>query len=452
VNTKRIFGSTGRYYLARASVFLLSVALIIGMASCGPVTQYSLTISSTEGGEVTHPGEATFTYDEGTVVNLVAEADDGYLFADWTGDVGTVADVNAGSTTITMSGNYSVTANFTPKTSQNLEIRTWYDLDAVRDNFGGNHTLLNDLSAATAGYEELASPTANEGKGWEPIGNWEHGPFWGTFDGQGHEIRDLCIDRPDESSVGLFGAQKGLISNICLTEVTVRGCCDVGAMAGSNCGIIENSCSGGHVTGYQWVGGMVGFNNVGVIGCCFTGSVAGNHTVGGLVGYHTYDNVIGGAFMADPIGADAYSIPYVTSDWCPYIVSDCYAAGNVSGTSCVGGLVGYIYYGGVLDSYSTGSVAGDSSVGGLVGFNYNGPVLGDSFWDTETSGQATSDGGTGKNTTEMKNIATFTDVATEGLDVPWDMIAVASSAERNPSHIWNIVDGLTYPFLSWQSI
>jgi hypothetical protein len=67
----------------------------------------------------------------------------------------------------------------------------------------------------------------------------------------------------------------------------------------------------------------------------------------------------------------------------------------------------------------------------------------DSFWDIETSGQTSSAGGTGKNTTEMQDIATFT-----GAD--WNIIAVANSSTRNPSYIWNIVDNVTYPFLSWQ--
>ena len=44
--------------------------------------------------------------------------------------------------------------------AKDLEIRTWYDLDAVRDNMAGNHTLMNDLNSTTPGYEELASPTA----------------------------------------------------------------------------------------------------------------------------------------------------------------------------------------------------------------------------------------------------------------------------------------------------
>jgi preprotein translocase subunit YajC len=76
------------------------------------VKQYDLTISSTEGGSVTEPGEGVFTYDEGTIVDLVAEAEEGYRFVRWTGDVGTIADIYDASTTITMNGNYSITANF----------------------------------------------------------------------------------------------------------------------------------------------------------------------------------------------------------------------------------------------------------------------------------------------------------------------------------------------------
>jgi len=62
-----------------------------------------------------------------------------------------------------------------------------------------------------------------------------------------------------------------------------------------------------------------------------------------------------------------------------------------------------------------------------------------------------SDGGTGKTTAEMMDIATFTDTETEELDDPWDITAVALG-ETNPAYIWNIVNGQTYPFLSWQSV
>ena len=48
----------------------------------------------------------------GTEVSLVAEAGSGYQFAHWSGDVDTIDDVDAASTTITMDNSYSITANF----------------------------------------------------------------------------------------------------------------------------------------------------------------------------------------------------------------------------------------------------------------------------------------------------------------------------------------------------
>ena len=77
-----------------------------------PAIQHELTISSTAGGSVTTPGEGTFTYDAGTVVELLAEATNGYQFTYWAGDIDTIADVNVPSTIVTMNMNCSVVANF----------------------------------------------------------------------------------------------------------------------------------------------------------------------------------------------------------------------------------------------------------------------------------------------------------------------------------------------------
>jgi hypothetical protein len=81
--------------------------------------QFDLTISSTAGGTVTAPGEGTFTYDQGTGVNLVAEAEEGYRFVNWTGDVDAISHVDAASTNITMNSGYAITANFEEKSSIN---------------------------------------------------------------------------------------------------------------------------------------------------------------------------------------------------------------------------------------------------------------------------------------------------------------------------------------------
>jgi len=72
----------------------------------------NLTVSSTVGGSVTVPGEGTFPYNEGTVVDLVAETEECYRFVEWSGNVTTITNVNAASTTITMNDSYSITANF----------------------------------------------------------------------------------------------------------------------------------------------------------------------------------------------------------------------------------------------------------------------------------------------------------------------------------------------------
>jgi hypothetical protein len=224
----------------------------------------------------------------------------------------------------------------TPLPSQNLEIRDWYDFAAVSSNLSGNHTLVNDLDSTTPGYEGLAGPRANQRTGWQPIGTFvpmcPYAGFSGTFDGQGHEIRDVYINRPDDDLVGLSGCvyEEGVVRNVGVTNVTVIGDWGVGGPVGRNLGSVSNS-------------------------------------------------------------------------------------------------------------YSVCGVNGKSDVGGLVGDNYEGTVS-DSFWDIGTSGQSTSDGGTGKTTSEMKTMATFSSAG-------WNIIAVAPG-ERDPSYIWSIVDGVTYPFLS----
>ena len=113
-----ILSSRRDHYLARFSIFLIAVALIAGTVGCPPPTQYDLIISSTAGGSVGFPGEGTSTWGEGDEVSLVAEAEEGYQFVKWTGDVATVANINAASTTITMQSDYSITANFEALRSQ----------------------------------------------------------------------------------------------------------------------------------------------------------------------------------------------------------------------------------------------------------------------------------------------------------------------------------------------
>jgi hypothetical protein len=266
--------------------------------------------------------------------------------------------------------------------SQNLEIRTWYDLDDVRDNLEGHHSLMNDLDSTTAGYAELASPTANQGKGWEPIGIYHpHGPtaftgFMGTFDGQGYEIRDLFINRPDEDSVGLFKyVDDGVIKDIGVTNVTVIGEDSVGALAGSiydmviygdDAVAVSNYHSSGSVTGNDGVGGLAGYGNAVFIDSYFTGSVTGYESVGGLVGSN-FGTVSNSHFTGNVAGT--WSVGGLVGENWDGTVNNSYSSGSVSGYDHIGGLVGSAFSGAVIDSYSTASVTGDEGVGGLVGVN-----------------------------------------------------------------------------------
>jgi len=398
-------------YLTMVGIALVATALVIGMGGCRIApARYVLMIIPTEDGEVSEPGEGNFFYYEGTVVNLVAEADEGCYFINWGGNITTIADTEAATTTVTMDGSYYIYAIF------GREIRDWYDLDAIRDNLYGSHTLMNDLNSTTPGYDELASETADEGKGWQPVGTWSLSAFTGTFDGQGHEIRDLYINRPNQSPVGLFGftGEEGVIKDTNMVDVTVTGYYYVGGLVGFNNGLVTNSYSTGNTSGaVGMVGGLVGKNSGTLSNSYSTAWISGVVNTGGLVG----DNWDG-------------------------TVSDSYSTGSVIGYSCVGGLVAYNNRGTVTNSYSTGSVTGNEEVGGLVGQNYDGTVV-DSFWNIETSGQTTSNGGTGKTTVEMRDLATF-------LGAGWNICTVAPGS-TNSTCTWNIVNGVTYPFLSWES-
>jgi len=428
--------------MTRITIFLVAIALIAGSVGCngnsGGAIEYTLTISSTEGGDsscvpsigctcgegtgssggLPVPEECVCT--EGTEVTIVATPDPDYRFIGWTGDVETISNVTADTTTITMNGDCQVTANFVPFSGGSgtkedpFQITDWYNLYDVRNYLDNHFILVNNLDSTTPGYEELASPTANGGEGWQPIGT-----FAGTFDGQGYNIRDLFISRPGEMHVGLFGAvgETGVVENLGVVNSSVNGGINVGGLVGANLGIVSNSYTTGNMTASLTccVGGLIGFTAGIVSNSYSTGTVTGDRCVGGLVGYN------GGTDFAAT-------------------VNNSYSTGTVTGSEWVGGLVGYNANNGtVRNSYSTGIVTGTSSVGGLVGIN-SGAVT-NSFWDTETSGQVTSDGGTGKATAEMQDIDTFSGAT-------WDIVAVDNPSIRNPSYLWNIVDDETYPFFS----
>ena len=259
------------------------------------------------------------------------------------------------------------------------------ELGAERNDYNKHFKLMADIDFSGYLYERaVIAPDMNDsGLQHEGI------PFTGVLDGNGHVISNLTIE--GHSLLGLFGYLDGdaIVSNLSIEAADVNGISD-------------------------FVGSLAGFNYGNVIGCCCTGDVSGNDDVGGLVG----SNTIGGN------------------------ITNCYSTVTVNGNEKVGGLVGYTK-GNITMCYSTGMVISEGqNAGGLVGErNPSYGIVTDCFWDTQTSDQATSAGGTGKTTTEMQTENTFTDAG-------WDFV---DETENGSEDIWWILKGQDYPRLWWEA-
>jgi len=240
---------------------------------------------------------------------------------------------------------------------------------------------ISDIDAsATSGW--------NAGEGFSAIGNNIY-HFSGVYNGNGYIIDGLTINRPLQDDQGLFGyTNSSIIKNIGLTNISV-------------------------IAGYD-IGGLVGYNKATTISNCFTtGSVVGSGRVGGFVGQNYQGSTI----------------------------QNCYANTSVIGTSSVGGLVGYNQTQTLIsNSYAIGLISGEGT-GGVIGNNL-GYTGGTCFWDIETTGQVTSDGGTGKTTAEMKEYSTF-------FDAGWDLMV---ETDNGTDDFWgtNSTENGGYPFLSWE--
>jgi hypothetical protein len=295
------------------------------------------------------------------------------------------------------------------------QIATAEDLNDI-----GNHTedcnkhfiLINDVNLA--GYT---------GTQFKIIGNTGT-PFTGVFDGNNQKIWNFTYSSTAVIwYIGLFGylGTDGQIKDLGMENVDVNAVNggEIGGLAGWSEGTITNCYSTGNVIGNgngSPSGGLVAFNNEGTITNCYsTGTVSAPRYGGGLVGRNW--GSISNCYSTCSVSDSDYGIGGLVG-YNDGSISNCYSTGAVSGTSgsyYVGGLAG-ANIGSISNCYSTGSVSGTSHVGGLVGYIYGGSVV-SSFWDTQTSGQTTSAGGTGKTTAEMKMLTTFTSAG-------WDFTSV----------------------------
>jgi hypothetical protein len=203
------------------------------------------------------------------------------------------------------------------QTSSTTKITSCQELQNMNLAVAPNYELANDIDCSETKNWNCNAPTGIC-KGFDPIDN----PSLNIFDGKGHLIRNLYINRSDEDYIGLFGNIGGrLIKNLGLVNVNIIGRNNVGSFFGAN-GYIRSSFVSGNIRGYNRVGGIMPYTS----GC---------------------------------------------GNW----IADSYSNANVTGKSLVGGLVGYLDKGYILNSYSTGNISLDCygnttrcyDLGGLVG-------------------------------------------------------------------------------------
>jgi hypothetical protein len=349
-------------------------------------------------------------------------------------------------------------------------IVTPQDLDSVRNHLGDYFKLTQDIDL----YDYIRVPNTigryggagvGDSLGWRPIGTAAN-PFTGHFDGDGHSIKGLWINRPLEDNVGLFGYTNGADIKQLGVEITtwkqVKGHNNVGALIGRmdggqvyrcystggistwdgvdphTCGLPANSATTwGGVFGNASVGGLVGYIS-GVTGTNFAQTyssvdVGGRYVIGGLVG-RTVNSTITNSYA---VGNNAASIPESTS----------YA-------DTVGGLVGYVNANSKLDKCF-------AAVHCIVNGAYRGSVAGVSsgtsnFTDCYYNNQLGASVGVGRYDIAETNLfvcgrdgsPAYSPVECSST---LTMVSQAGYPNFDFINVWRICEGHSYPHFAWQN-
>ena len=342
------------------------------------------------------------------------------------------------------------------------EIKNWHDLNAVRDDPSDDYVLADDLDDGTAGYgEHVKRP-----RGWDPIGDCTTRAdlsveFTGTFDGQGHEITDLQIHRPETDHVGLFsanggafGTNVGTIKRVTVREADITGAAGVGALVGRNNGgeVMRSGVCDADITGVTGVGALAGVNMWGMImrSSVREATVAGERLVGGLAGGNNGpaaksavhkttvngDSQIGGLVGHNQLSAvsESYVQTAVIAGerrigglvgrqaFSPggeggTVVESAVREATVAGERLVGGLVGLNdQYTELVESWAAGEVRGNERIGGLVGSQNAAGTVTAGYWDTELAGQMQGIGAGSGDVTGLTTTKLHGETAAEQMD------------------------------------
>lgn len=303
-----------------------------------------------------------------------------------------------------------------------IEINDIHDLNEIRNSLDGTSlygssegcpvtgcigfelTTDLDFDQNKDGVLDSNDPYWNNGNGWNPIGDTTSSYFKAIFNGNGHSILNLYINRSDllQSYIGLFGhTDNATITNISITGDLSRisGYKSVGSLIGyaSDTQILNASSTSPVKAAGTSSGGLIGTASNSTIQLSYaTGDVVtGSWRAGGLVGYISDGTTIAGSFATGditPSGTNAVFLGGLVGVVSDGYVSNTFATGDVLTSSSGGGLVGALSDGTVSFSFSTGSVTYTSTQppAGLVGTSYNSAdnYINNSYWATDTSGMS----------------------------------------------------------------
>ncbi|MGK0249255.1 MAG: filamentous hemagglutinin family protein, partial [Oleispira sp.] len=292
-------------------------------------------------------------------------------------------NLSAGTHFTTLQGSDGVEKAFTVITSLD-------NLQGMNSNVEANYALGSNIDAA---------PTSNTASDFTPIAG-----FTGTFDGLGHTISGLVIDKGVAGNVGLIGSVGigSVIRNVGLVGGSVKGGANTGALVGNNgAGTVYNSYATGSVSGAAGTGGLVGNNTTGTISNSYAtgnvsnaaaagaGGLVGTNTEGTITNSYATGNITGGASSGGLLGGNTSGT-----------ISNSFATGDVTGAAGTGGLVGSNTTGNISDSYATGAINNGSaaSIGGLLGSGTEGNIT-NSYATGSVTGGAGAGGLVGDMTT-----------------------------------------------------
>ncbi len=293
--------------------------------------------------------------------------------------------------------------------------------------------LANDIDMSSATSEGGAY--YNNGAGWEPIG------FSSSlnihFDGGGHSISGLKINRPEQSNIGLFGRiTSSSIKNLKMLDVDVTSAYICGGIAGSCSGEIKNCSVSGSITGTKTqtnygVGGIAGIMYSGDISFCTnTAKISSYVKAGGIVG-DTEGNISYCSNHGAITGLGTTVIGGIAGETHGRI-RDCYNTADLFQTNPdedSGGIAGWHYYSGY--TYTNCYNIGHATYG-ITACNWTNITLWSHCYYLEGMCEKEGNYGDPKSATALQSQSSY-----EGYDF---------------ANVWTMAGETTYPFAELQNI